>query len=163
MFSDVHVTGSVVVNSTDRAASQLSGLLTADLGIFITGGYAGGVYDSAGSPTPNTGVPPSPDPLINKPDPVCVNPCTDYTAASYSISQTLYPGHYTKGLTLSGGTFTLMSGTYILDGDLSINGGAVVTVDTGDFPYGVTFFNTKGKLDIGQSNTDVTMSAPTRP
>ena len=59
------------------------------------------------------------------------------------------------------GTFTLMSGTYILDGDLSINGGAVVTVDKGDFPYGVTFFNTKGKLDIGQSNTNVTMSAPT--
>ena len=42
-----------------------------------------------------------------------------------------------------------------------MTGGAVVTVDTTDFPYGVTFFNTKGKLDIGQSTTYVTLTAPT--
>jgi len=148
----------VNVASSSADAVDVSGgaTLTAS-SVSINGNYnaSGG---STITPSPVTGVAAPTDPLAYlTPPPVGACNQTHYTAPA---GAPLSPGVYCNGLTISGTTNTLNSGTYIiLGGGLTISGGATVTGNN------VLFYNTYNgtwpyrPIDIS-GGSSVTLTAP---
>jgi hypothetical protein len=101
---------------------------------------AGGSTGCCFSPTPQTGVPPEPDPFAARPAPQ-FSGC-DYTKLHISsVTRVLTPGVYCDGIDISGGNanVTFMPGVYVLNGGgLSVSGGGSISGS------GVTFYNTGG-------------------
>lgn len=130
----------IVVNSNHSRAMTLSGsgCVNSTL-INITGNFSvsGSVCYS---PTPNTGVPPTPDPLAAL-QPPSVGAC-NFTNRSISGSTvtTVTPGVYCNGISISGSSnVTFQPGTYILrGGGLKISGSSTIN------GQGVAFYNTSG-------------------
>jgi hypothetical protein len=163
--------------------------LTSSCGIFVNsndgsalGTNGGGTlsateYDVVGgvsthytlTPTPNTGVSPTSDPLANLPVPASPNYICDYTnyTASNWSNPTLNPGVYCGGINVGNNTYTLNSGTYILVGgglstqssNSTINGSGVTFYNT----YGAT--TTQGTFAYSPisiaANSNVNLTAPT--
>lgn len=132
----------VAVNSNDPNALQCVGgsSLTAD-STNVTGGVQGG--SGCVNPAATTGAPPLPDPLAGMATPFFTTAgCTPSPPSNPSGgTQTLSPGVYCGGISLTGGTTTFAPGLYILAG-----GGLSVSSDAVVFGNGVTFFNTEVAL-----------------
>jgi len=164
--SDVAVNGSIYVNSCGSKGLTVSGggAMVANGGITLgcnAMGTCGNYVASGGStvaPMPATG-PQIEDPLKDLPEPTPTG--TNYADPNISSgTQTLDPGIY-PGLTISGGTVTFNPGIYFIDGmgggkKLNLKNTATVLGD------GVMFYlyNT-AQLNIANTATTVTMSAPT--
>jgi len=100
---------------------------------------AGNVTGCCYFPTPQTGVPPEPDPFAQRAAPAFSSGC-DYTnfKVNSGSPETLTPGVYCNGITVNAGSVVTFSpGLYVLNGGgLSVNGNAVL------HGTGVTFYNT---------------------
>ena len=100
---------------------------------------AGNVTGCCYFPTPQTGVPPEPDPFAQRAAPAFSSGC-DYTNFKVNSGrpETLTPGVYCNGITLNAGSVvTFSAGLYVLNGGgLSVSGNAVM------HGTGVTFYST---------------------
>ena len=100
---------------------------------------AGNVTGCCYFPTPQTGVPPEPDPFAQRAAPAFSSGC-DYTnfKVNSGSPETLTPGVYCNGITLNAGSVVTFSpGLYVLNGGgLSVSGNAVM------HGTGVTFYST---------------------
>jgi Putative Flp pilus-assembly TadE/G-like len=153
-------------NNSYALTSNGGGVLTAS-NIGVNGGYSGGGF----TPTPVTGVAPSPDPLAYLAEPTYGSTC-DYTnaknkpsnctkngVASYCFS----PGVYCGGIQVNGNIPVFFSsGTYIL-----LGGGLKVTATNANMSgTNVMFYNTYnstysyGAISLSGSNV-TNLSAPT--
>jgi len=150
------------VGSSSSSAMNLDGggAMTAS-SISVVGNYTNG---GTLSPTPQTGAKSLPDPLASVASPTfsaCTH--TNWQMNTSTGSQTLSPGTYCGGITLSGGsglTATFNPGLYIVTG--GINWNAQVSV----VGSGVTFYFTQGGgSTFGQvtisGNVAVNLTAPT--
>ncbi len=154
----------VAIDSTNANALVANGSPTDCLtatSIGITGGYAPG---SCVSPVPQTGVPPSGDPLAYL-QPPAVGGC-DYTNYKLTVGvDTINPGVYCGGITVSGGAVLTLNGSstspYILLGGGFKTTGTPVITGTGVIIYN-TFNATYsyGPIDFGGTTT-IQLSAPT--
>jgi putative Tad-like protein involved in Flp pilus assembly len=150
----------IQVNSSNIYAMNVTGgdcINAASIG--IVGNYTMGTC--APSPTPITGVVPAADPLASLAAP-SIGSC-NYTnfKLSAGATQTLNPGVYCGGITLTGGSTALLNaGTYILNG-----GGLAVSAGSNIKGSGVTFYNTgssKSYIPISlQGSGNTILSAPT--
>jgi Flp pilus assembly protein TadG len=139
----VNIEGGIQVNSSAGRAMNISGGSTVTAtSIGVTGGYVtggGGWTD----PTPQTGVPPLPDPLASLPPPVYTPGC-DYTnvvlhGGTAGTPLQAYPGRYCGGLLIKAGSYVNFNpGQYIMIGRMGLTGTGGSTF-TGT---GVTFYNT---------------------
>ena len=127
----------IVDDSNSSSAMNSSGgssTVTAT-SIAVTGSVTGCCY----SPTPQTGVPPEPDPFAQRAAPAFSSGC-DYTNFKVNSGgpETLTPGVYCNGITLNAGSVVTFSpGLYVLNGGgLSVSGNAVM------HGTGVTFYST---------------------
>ena len=127
----------IVDDSNSSSAMNSSGgssTVTAT-SIAVTGNVTGCCY----FPTPQTGVPPEPDPFAQRAAPAFSSGC-DYTnfKVNSGSPETLTPGVYCNGITVNAGSVVTFSpGLYVLNGGgLSVNGNAVL------HGTGVTFYNT---------------------
>ncbi len=127
----------IVDDSNSSSAMNSSGgssTVTAT-SIAVTGNVTGCCY----SPTPQTGVPPEPDPFAQRAAPAFSSGC-DYTNFKVNSGnpETLTPGVYCNGITLNAGSVVTFSpGLYVLNGGgLSVSGNAVM------HGTGVTFYST---------------------
>ncbi|HYU79381.1 MAG TPA: pilus assembly protein TadG-related protein [Vicinamibacterales bacterium] len=163
--SNITIDGTIQVNSSSTDAAKVGGGgTTYAAGINVHGGYdeSGGSQFcvTPGCNDPTTGAPVVSDPLAYLPEPtpsgtVRADPNCSPTCAGGS--QTLQPGIYTGGITISGGTVTLAPGNYYLNGGkLDFKGGAQVT-GTDVFIYGYN----NALFSIANNTTVVTLSAPT--
>ncbi len=147
-FSESGGTSSIVANcgllvkSTDTDGLDVSGggtLHASSIGVVATAyGDSGG---SSVSPTPVTKIAPFGDPLAGVTAPT-VGPCNALTAGgnghSAASGETISPGTYCGGITVSGGkTLNLNPGTYVL-----LGGGLTVSGTSNLVGTGVTFYNT---------------------
>ena len=136
--ASLHGSCDVYVNSSDSQAVQVTGgaCVSGDT-IHVVGNDTGS--NSCISPAVNTGYAAFTDPLAGLTEPSFPTSC-DYTNASYSnVTQTLSPGVYCGGITVSGGsTITFGSGLYTL-----IGGGLVSSSSNSSITgTNVTFYNT---------------------
>lgn len=143
----------IQVNSSDDGAVDVAknGALDADP-INIVGDY---INKGTITSEPNTGASSLSDPLASLPTPAV--PGCDYTDVSYSSgSQTLSPGVYCGGISLSGDAqVTMEPGNYIISGDssttlsvagqASVTGSGVTTYFDGDTSLSV---NGQGALNL---------------
>ena len=127
----------IVDDSNSSSAMNSSGgssTVTAT-SIAVTGNVTGCCY----FPTPQTGVPPEPDPFAQRAAPAFSSGC-DYTNFKVNSGnpETLTPGVYCNGITLNAGSVVTFSpGLYVLNGGgLSVSGNAVM------HGTGVTFYST---------------------
>ncbi len=127
----------IVDDSNSSSAMNSSGgssTVTAT-SIAVTGNVTGCCY----SPTPQTGVPPEPDPFAQRAAPAFSSGC-DYTNFKVNSGSpaNLTPGVYCNGITVNAGSVVTFSpGLYVLNGGgLSVSGNAVL------HGTGVTFYNT---------------------
>jgi Putative Flp pilus-assembly TadE/G-like len=154
----VNASCGVVVDSSSSSAMNSSGSAGVNAtSIAVTGNTSGCCF----SPTPQTGVPPAPDPLAGRVAPT-VSGC-NYTNFKVSgATRTLTPGVYCNGIDISGGSsnVTFMPGVYVLNGGgFTVSGGGAIQGD------GVTFYNTGGgayayKPVAISGGTTGTLSAP---
>ena len=127
----------VHVNSTSGKAAYVASnaTLTAD-SVDIVGGLLGSLVGIL-----NTGASPVQDPLADLPAPNLASyPVMSTVGLSINASTTLQPGIYQGGINVSGGTVTLSSGIYILDG-----GGFTVSGSASVVGNGVMIYNVGGK------------------
>src|SRR5438034_1347710 len=156
--ASVTATSGIVDDSSSSNAMNSSGgssSVTAT-SIAVTGHVTGCCY----SPTPQTGVPPEPDPFAQRAAPV-FSGC-DYTKFKVTGgTKILTPGVYCDGIDITGGsTVTFSPGLYVLNGGgLSVSGNSTLN------GTGVTFYNTAGAdayKPVGISGGTIgTLSAPT--
>ncbi|TPI12523.1 hypothetical protein FJW06_17025 [Mesorhizobium sp. B4-1-3] len=102
--------------------------------------------------SPVTNALPASDPFASLPAPAASNPCQNISKGKQA--QTLQPGTYCSGMSLSG-TVTLSPGVYVVQGNMKINGNAVVSGS------GVTIFMAGSNTVFINGNAAVTLSAPT--
>ncbi|BCM21821.1 pilus assembly protein TadG-related protein [Mesorhizobium sp. J8] len=102
--------------------------------------------------SPITDALPVSDPFASLPAPAATNPCQ--TINNGKQAQTLQPGTYCSGMSLSG-TVTLSPGVYVVQGNMKINANAVV------LGSGVTIFMAGSNTVSINGNATVTLSAPT--
>jgi hypothetical protein len=161
----------IYVNSSDPSSAMLGngGATLQASAINITGGYN---WQGTISPPPNTGVPPSPDPLGNlqPPSPPCSS-TTGCDAADCSAhpntvvvngNTTLQPGVYCGGIRVKNGTATFATGSYV------IVGGGISTQDSNSHVRGSGLFfyntysstNSYGPINFN-ANSDVQIAADT--
>jgi hypothetical protein len=129
--------------------------------------HGGGTITCGGSTAncPVSGLPPIPDPLSFIPPP-CTS-CAGGTALNISSSQTVSPGTYSS-ISITGGTVDFQPGTYIVTGNFTINGNAVVcsssNTDCSGMPgsanSGVAFYITNGAGVTINGTATVQLSAP---
>ncbi|TPK94516.1 MULTISPECIES: pilus assembly protein TadG-related protein [unclassified Mesorhizobium] len=99
---------------------------------------------------------PASDPFASLPAPAATSPCRNVNGNK--TTQTLQAGTYCSGMNLNG-NIALSSGPYVVQGNLKINAGAVVTCAT---PCsGVTIFMSGSSTVSINGNATVTLSAPT--
>jgi Flp pilus assembly protein TadG len=117
------------------------------------------------SPLPNTGVDSVPDPLSSLATPT-IGACGTSTSSPYTggngvvinsnVTATLNPGVYCNGLTINGNaTATFAAGTYIIKGNMIVNGNDTISGS------GVTFYLTSGGSLTMNGNSHAALSAPT--
>src|SRR5206468_3426518 len=158
--ASVTATCGIVDDSSSSNAMNSSGgssSVTAT-SIAVTGNVTGCCY----SPTPQTGVPPEPDPFAQRAAPV-FSGC-DYTKFKVTGgTKILTPGVYCDGIDITGGsTVTFSPGLYVLNGGgLSVSGNSTLN------GTGVTFYNTASGSNAYKpvsisGGTIGTLSAPTR-
>ena len=157
--ASVTATCGIVDDSSSSNAMNSSGgssSVTAT-SIAVTGNVTGCCY----SPTPQTGVPPEPDPFAQRAAPV-FSGC-DYTKFKVTgCTKILTPGVYCDGIDITGGsTVTFSPGLYVLNGGgLSVSGNSTLN------GTGVTFYNTASGSNAYKpvaisGGTIGTLSAPT--
>ena len=145
---------SVMSNSSASDAIKVQGSASLQADCLIT---VGGV--SLNNPvttvckSPITQALPASDPFASLPAPAASNPCQN------ANKSTLSPGTYCSGLSLSGNV-ALSTGTYVLQGSLKINAGAVITC-AAPCTNGVTIFMAGSSTVSINGNATVTLSAPT--
>src|SRR5262249_5372546 len=126
--------------------------------ITVTGGNAG----CFGPATPQTNIPPEPDPLASFPAPSYSNSSCDYTNTSVNgVTTTLGPGVYCNGLKVGpSATVTFLPGTYVING-----GGFTVTGHSTINGTGVSFYLTGTNKTYGPvslaGDTTGSLTAPT--
>jgi Flp pilus assembly protein TadG len=161
--SSANIGCGLMVDSHSSSALNLDGGAVLQSNVTqIVGGYSnsgGGIV----TPTPKTGVSPVPDPLAGITQP-SFSSCTytNWQMNSGTGSQTLSPGTYCGGITISaqGLTATFNPGLYIVTGGINWNSQSTVVGS------GVTFFVTKGGgWDYGlvtvSGQVNVNLTAPT--
>ena len=99
------------------------------------------------TPTPITGIAPVGDPLSYLTPPAVGTPTT-------FKSNNITPGSTFKSISINGGTVNFPAGTYVVDGNMTINGNSTVT------GTGVTFYITNGGSVTINGTTNVQFSAP---
>ena len=133
--ASVNAACGIIVDSNSGSAlvSSGGGQVNAT-SIAVTGNAVGCCF----SPTPQTSVPPEPDPFAGRAAPQ-FSGC-DYTNLHInSVTRVLTPGVYCGGIDISGGNsaVTFLPGLYVLNGGgLSVSGGGTINGS------GVTFYNT---------------------
>ncbi len=150
--------GIVVDSSSNSAMSSTGGASVTATEIAVAGNATGCCF----SPTPQTDVPPEPDPLAGLAAPT-FSGCTYTNFNVPGGTVTLAPGVYCGGIKITGGaSVTFMPGLYVLyGGGLSQSGGGTMN------GTGITFYNTGGDnpyaykpISITGSSTGL-LSAPT--
>lgn len=138
---EITVEGAILVNSNHSTAFQISGNgRVVSSALRITGDYKKSGNASL-TPTPTTGVAPTPDPMANLPAPY--PPDYPLIPGSHSFSGnsnvTLNPGRYQGGISISGNATVVMNpGIYIMEGGgFHISGNGNLTAPT------VLIYNTK--------------------
>lgn len=159
----------IYVNSNSATAMSNSGNSTLSASEYdIVGNYS---WHGTLTPTPDTGAPPSPDPMKNLAPP---SPCSssggcdaanckaNSSVDTINSTTTIFPGTYCGGIYVKKGTVTFSAGTYI------IVGGGIGTQDTNSIirGTGVTIYNTYDSKNpytpiSFNANSDVELSAPT--
>ncbi|MER9327340.1 pilus assembly protein TadG-related protein [Mesorhizobium sp. M0152] len=155
----VKVTGcSVMSNSIASDAIKLQGSAGLQADCLIT---AGGVSLSNPVTTvcaaPITQALPAADPFSSLPAPAPTNPCRNVNGGK--TTQTLQAGTYCSGMNLNGNV-ALSSGTYVVQGNLKINAGAVITC-AAPCTDGVTIYMAGSSTVSMNGNATVNLSAPT--
>jgi hypothetical protein len=152
--------GTIAVDSGDSKAANFSGSAGATAQtINITGGSSSPAGAYVG--TVNLGAAATPDPLTSLPAPdkstMTVHQTSQLTINT-GQSQTIYPGVYEGGISMSGGSLTMMPGTYYIDGGgISTNSSASIA------GAGVFIYNggsTVGSIKLTGSSS-VSLSPPT--
>lgn len=152
--------GGIGVNSTDSSAITISGGTTVTASQIGVVGGASVTGGSNATPSPTTGTPIIPDPLLTLAAPT-VGACAYNNYSPGFGAWTLNPGVYCGGISITNGaTATFNPGTYIIKGgSLNLVGG---TTDTGS---GITFYMTGTNATYGgvtiSNGANVTFSAPT--
>ena len=154
----------ILVDSSDPNAlyGGSSSLSVTASSIGVQGGYTA---SSGWNPTPQSGIAPAPDPLLNFVEPPVPTSC-DYNLGNINTDTALTHGTYCGGLKITGGNITFGPGLYtIMGGGIKVTGTNSALSGTG-----VTFFNTGGTIgntpyhygavSLG-SNGTVTLVAPT--
>ena len=95
---------------------------------------------------------PASDPFASVPAPAAGNPCQNLNGNK--TTQTIQPGTYCNGMNLNGNV-TLAAGVYVVQGNLKINAGAVISGS------GVTIYMAGSNTVSMNGNATVTLSAPT--
>lgn len=152
----------IIVNSTSSSAMHLtSSVSVTATNVSVTGDY---VTESNAyvSPTPQTSVPPDPDPLAYIPAPDAAGACNHVNWWRDNGMHTLNPGIYCGGINLrSNARVHLNPGTYILrGGGLKLESNSQITGTE------VMLYNTQGagypyRPFEFQSSTQVRLTAPT--
>jgi Flp pilus assembly protein TadG len=143
----------ITADSIAADAIKLQGSATLQTDCLIA---VGGVSLSS-TPTmvckaPITHALPVADPYADLPTPTGGNPCKNVNGNK--TSQTLQPGTYCSGMSLSGNV-TLQPGVYVVQGSMKVNANAVVAGN------GVTIFMAGSNTVSMNGNATVTLSAPT--
>ncbi|MGX5800634.1 pilus assembly protein TadG-related protein [Bradyrhizobium sp. Arg314] len=148
---------SVMANSSAADAIKVQGSAGLQADCLIT---VGGV--SLNNPvttvcqSPITQALPASDPFSSLPAPAATTPCQKINGNK--TTQTIQPGTYCSGMNLNGNV-ALSSGVYVVQGNLKINAGAVITCAT---PCtGVTIFMAGSSTVSMNGNATVNLSAPT--
>ncbi|OHV69374.1 hypothetical protein LCM4577_22540 [Mesorhizobium sp. LCM 4577] len=149
---------SVMSDSTASDAIKVQGSASLTTDCLIT---VGGV--SLNNPVtttcnaPITQALPVSDPFASLPVPAATNPCRNVNGNK--TAQTIQPGTYCSGMNLNGNV-TLDPGVYVLQGNLKINAGAIITC-TAPCTDGVTIYMAGSSTVSMNGNATVTLSAPT--
>ncbi|PBB35370.1 pilus assembly protein TadG-related protein [Mesorhizobium sp. WSM3868] len=156
--TSVKLTGcSVMSNSSAADAIKVQGSagLQADCLISV-GGVSLNNPVTTTCKSPLTQALPASDPFSSLPAPAVTTPCRNVNGGK--SAQTLVSGTYCSGMNLNGNV-ALSSGTYVVQGNLKINAGAVITCAA---PCtGVTIYMTGSNTISMNGNATVTLSAPT--
>ncbi|MBI2235298.1 MAG: hypothetical protein HYU57_10025 [Micavibrio aeruginosavorus] len=151
----------LAVNSNSNTALDFTGSVVVDVGdVSIVGEDDVGPNVTFNYTSKNVYANPIPDPYDDLGIPDCSG-CTTYNNEKVTTTQTIQPGVYEGGLTISGNnTVTFEPGVYIIkDGDFKVTGGGALIGD------GVTFILTGssgasvGNLNIS-GGREVNFSAP---
>ncbi|WP_192258334.1 pilus assembly protein TadG-related protein [Mesorhizobium caraganae] len=153
----VNLTGCSVMSdsiASDAIKTQGSAVLKADCLITVGGMVLNNpvTTDPAVCKAPITQALPASDPFSSLPTPTGGNPCKNVNGGK--SSQTLQPGTYCSGMSLSGNV-TLQPGVYVVQGSMKVNANAVVAGS------GVTIFMAGSNTVSMNGNAKVTLSAPT--
>lgn len=156
--SDLEANCAIVDDSDSTTALMVNGgkntILKSNVGISVVGGDLINGTPTV-SPMPTTNAASVPDPFAQLPAPA-VGACdfSSLTVNSGKTSTTLYPGTYC-GLNINGNAnVTFSPGTYIMNGNTTINGGATISGN------GVTFYIASGQWIMNGSST-ANLIAPT--
>ncbi|AUY53684.1 hypothetical protein C2142_38125 [Streptomyces sp. CB01881] len=171
----IHVTGDILVNSTNSQAALVSGATT----VTAAGGTIGGPAAPAGFATSGGGsYSPAPTNQAAGTDPYAAlaqcpaasacptTPAAPYPAVNHiSGNQTISPGVYTS-ITNLNGTLTLNPGTYVVTTGITISGGKLNGTGVTIYLACPTYPTACGPLTLGAAFTDqsggkTTLSAPT--
>ena len=156
--TSVKLTGCSVMSdsiASDAIKLQGSAALQADC-LITVGGVSLSTAPTMVCKAPITQALPAADPFASLPTPAASNPCRSVNGNK--TAQTLQAGTYCSGMNLNGNV-ALSSGTYVVQGALKINAGAVVTCAA---PCtGVTIFMSGSNTVSINGNATVTLSAPT--
>jgi len=158
----------VMVNSNDDLAIRANGggcIYSDEVG--VSGGYTMNGSANCIYPTPVVEVPPALDPLKYLPEPILPDPLTPASAVALNYKHqagdpddTMEPGIYLSGITITGGKVTMAPGTYVIaGGDFMVDGAATVVGE------GVTIYLTNGPKGWGDvqiaGTATVKLTAPT--
>ncbi|RUW26332.1 hypothetical protein EOA60_18950 [Mesorhizobium sp. M1A.F.Ca.IN.020.06.1.1] len=157
--TSVKLTGcSVMSNSSAADAIKVQGSagLQADCLISV-GGVSLNNPVTTTCKSPITQALPASDPFSSLPAPSTSGSCQNVNSGK--STQTIQPGTYCNGMNLNGNV-ALSSGTYVVQGNLKINAGAVITC-AAPCTNGVTIYMTGSNTISMNGNATVTLSAPT--
>jgi len=141
------------VNSNSSTALTVTGGVISASAINVVGNYqsTGGTL----TPTPATGKPAISDPyagLYSQNDVAAIGSqaCSGSTTkvTVVSTTQTLPPGNYCGGISVTGGSLTLSAGQYNIAGGISVTGGSL-SLDAGQYNIAGGFSNTGGTVTLG--------------
>ncbi|RRH94808.1 hypothetical protein EH240_26340 [Mesorhizobium tamadayense] len=138
-------------NANDAIKVQGSATLQTDC-LIAVGGVSLGTTPTMVCKAPITQALPAADPYADLPSPAASSQCSKVNGSK--TSQTLQAGTYCNGMDLKGNV-TLSPGVYVVQGNLKINAGAVVS------GTGVTIFMAGSNTVSMNGNATVTLSAQT--
>ncbi|MHB9363803.1 pilus assembly protein TadG-related protein [Mesorhizobium sp. W067] len=150
----VNLTGCSVMSdsiASDAIKTQGSAVLKADC-LITVGGMVLNNPATTVCKSNITQALPAADPFSSLAAPTAGNPCKSVNGNK--TSQTLQPGTYCSGMSLSGNV-TLQPGVYVVQGGMKVNANAVVAGS------GVTIFMAGSNTVSMNGNAKVTLSAPT--